>query len=530
MATHEVRNQPPELGPYNAFTPDPVLAAGIERAAPWSREHLAAFGERIGSEEVRRWGFEANENPPVLHTHDRFGHRRDEVLFHPAYHALMRLSLEAGVHSLPWEDPRPGAHVARAGLLYLATQAEAGHTCPVSMTYAAVPALRAEPAVAAEWEPRLVRRAYDPSFQPAERKAGVTVGMAMTEKQGGSDVRANTTRAGRAADGTYRITGHKWFCSAPMCDAFLVLAQAPGGLTCFLVPRWTPEGAKNGLYFQRLKNKLGNRANASSEVEYEDAWAQRIGEEGRGVATIIEMVAHTRLDCVIGSTGLMRHALTLARHHVEHRAAFGKRLIEQPLMRAVLAELAVEWEVSALLMLRLAEAFDRRERNPAEQAFARLGAAVAKFWICKRAPAMINEALECLGGAGYVEESGMARLYREAPLLSIWEGSGNVIALDILRGLKKEPEGIEALRAEIRAGGVPTDALDTMLAHGVAEGEARRFGELLATALQSSLAERYAPEPVAAAVRGPRGLVFGTLPRNCNVDGILERSSVAAVR
>jgi putative acyl-CoA dehydrogenase len=387
--------------------------------------------------------------------------------------------------------------------------------------------------VAAVWEPRILRRAYDPSFRPAERKSGVTVGMAMTEKQGGSDVRANTTRAERSGDGGYRITGHKWFCSAPMCDAFLVLAQAPGGLTCFLLPRWTPDGEKNGLLFQRLKNKLGNRANASSEVEFENAWALRIGEEGRGVATIIEMVTLTRLDCVIGAAGLMRHALTLARHHVEHRAAFGKRLIEQPLMRAVVAELAVEWEAAALLMLRLAEAFDRRERDPAERAFARLGAAVAKYWVGKRAPAMVTEALECLGGAGYVEESGMPRLYREAPLLSIWEGSGNVIALDILRAWRKEPEAMEALRAEIRAGGVRTDAIDALLARGVEERDARRLGELLATGLQASLAQRHAPEAVAAAYRAARmagegGWTFGTLPRGCDVDGILERRGVPA--
>lgn len=516
MATHEVQNQAPPLLGYNVFDVDAPLREAVEReGAGWALPLLSDFGSRCGSEEVIRWGFQANENPPVLHTHDRFGNRRDEVDFHPAYHHLMRLSIEAGIHSLPWESGARGAHVARAALLYLATQADAGHTCPVSMTYAAIPALRREPAIAAQWEPLILRRSYDPSFRPAAMKSGVTIGMAMTEKQGGSDVRANSTRA-EAEGAGYRITGHKWFCSAPMCDAFLVLAQAPGGLTCFLMPRWQPDGSRNRFHLQRLKNKLGNRSNASSEVEFENAWAWRIGGEGRGVATIIEMVNHTRLDCVVGAAGLMRQALTLALHHTAHRQAFGRLLSEQPLMRNVLADLSIESEAATLLSMRLARAFDTGEP------FGRVAAAVAKFWLGKRCPAAVGEALECLGGNGYVEDSGMPRLFRESPLLSIWEGSGNVIALDILRARKREPESFDALRAEIRASHDRrvlrlADQIDAMVTRGVGEQDARLLGERLAIALQASLLTRFSPEPVAEAfvrtrVENEGGRVFGTLP------------------
>lgn len=516
MATHEVENQAPPLAGYNVFEIDAPLREAVEReGAGWAFPLLSGFGARCGSEEVIRWGFQANENPPVLLTHDRYGHRRDEVEFHPAYHHLMRLSIEAGIHSLPWESGTKGAHVARAALLYLATQADAGHTCPVSMTYAAIPALRREPAVAAQWEPMILRRSYDPAFRPAAAKSGVTIGMAMTEKQGGSDVRANSTRA--EADGVgYRITGHKWFCSAPMCDAFLVLAQAPGGLTCFLMPRWQPDGSRNRFHLQRLKNKLGNRSNASSEVEFENAWAWRIGPEGRGVATIIEMVNHTRLDCVVGAAGLMRQALTLALHHAAHRRAFGKLLSEQPLMRNVLADLSIECEAATAMAMRLARAFDRGEP------FGRIAAAVSKFWLGKRCPAAVGEALECLGGNGYVEDSGMPRLFRESPLLSIWEGSGNVIALDILRAIGREPESFEALRAEIRESPDSrvlrlAGEIDEMVAKGVDEQQARMLGERLAIALQASLLTRFSPEPVADAfvrtrVEQEGGRVFGTLP------------------
>jgi putative acyl-CoA dehydrogenase len=429
-------NQAPPLENYNLFTSDRVLTRTLG-----DDPELRAFGERLGRAETLRLGFDANEHPPVLHTHDRFGARRDEVTFHPAYHELMRLSIEAGLHASPWTPG--GSHVRRVVGAYLISQVEAAHFCPVSMTYSAIPALRQEPEVAREWEPAIVRPAYDPSFQPAGGKRGLTIGMGMTEKQGGSDVRANITTAVRTSDGSYVLNGHKWFCSAPMCDAFLILAQAEAGLTCFLLPRWRPDGARNGFHLQRLKNKLGNRANASSEVEFHDAWAVRIGEEGRGVRTIMEMVNCTRLDCVMGAAAIMRAALVQAIHHCRHRRAFGRLLMDQPLMQSVLTELALEVEIATRVMLRLARAYDAGER-----AFARLATALAKFWVTKRTTAVIGECLECLGGNGYVEDSGLPRLYREAPLNGIWEGSGNVIALDVLRAVRRDEESVEAFAAE----------------------------------------------------------------------------------
>ena len=537
--THEVLNQPPALTDYNLFTSDRVLSEAVNReGASWAQSRLEDFGRLMGGEDLIRAGFQANENPPALKTHDRFGHRIDEVEFHPAWHLVMRYSIEHALHNLPWTNPQPGAHVARAALMFLASQNEAGHTCPVSMTYSAVPALRKQADLASEWEPCLASTTYDPSCRPATQKSGALIGMAMTEKQGGSDVRANTTIAepvdGGRAGGEYRITGHKWFCSAPMCDAFLVLAQAPGGLTCFLLPRWTPDGERNGFHIQRLKDKLGNRSNASSEVEFAGAWARRIGDEGRGVLTIIEMVQHTRLDCVIGSASLMRQALTQAIHHARHRKAFGRFLIDQPLMQNVLADLALESEAATVLMFRLARAFDARDRDEQEHGFARLATAIAKFWICKRGPMLVNEALESLGGNGYVEECVMPRLYREAPLNGIWEGSGNVICLDILRAMTKDPASLDSVRAEIqlarganRRFDAYLETVDDVLTSHRTEREARYLAERLGRALQASLLIRHSPPEVSDAFCSARladGRIFGTLPASLNLEAIVNRS------
>ncbi len=522
---------------YNLFTCDRALMEALEReGAVWARTRVEEFGRLLGSEEVIRWGFQANEFPPILRTHDRFGHRIDEVEFHPAWHELMRLSVQHGLANLPWAEPKPGAHVARAALMLLASQNEAGHTCPVSMTYSSIPALRHQPDLAREWEPSIISTKYDSRCRPAGEKSGALIGMAMTEKQGGSDVRANTTIAEPAGLGEYLITGHKWFCSAPMCDAFLVLAQAPGGLTCFLLPRWTPDGRRNAFHIQRLKQKLGNRSNASSEVEFNGAWARRIGEEGRGVPTIIEMVQHTRLDCVIGTASLMRQALAQAIHHARHRQTFGRFLIDQPLMQNVLADLALESEAATVLMMRLARAFDSRETDAGERGFARLATAVAKYWVCKRGPGQVNEALECLGGNGFVEESILPRLYREAPLNSIWEGSGNVICLDILRAMSKEPDAISSVVDEIRlARGVDArfDAFVNQLENDLSappqEVAARRIAERLALGLEASLLIRHSIAAVADAFCASRlandgGRAFGTLPKNTDFRAIVERA------
>ncbi len=535
--THAVVNQAPPLVDYNLFKTDGVLVEALEReGAGWARARLEEFGRLTGTEEAIRWGFQANENPPLLHTHDRFGHRIDEVEFHPAWHSLMRLSIEHGLASLPWTEQKQGAHVARAALMLLASENEAGHTCPVSMTYAVVPALRKQPDLALEWEPHIHRLKYDPRARPVSEKAGALMGMAMTEKQGGSDVRSNTTLAETTGGGAYVLTGHKWFCSAPMCDAFLVLAQALGGLTCFLVPRWTPDGQRNQFHIQRLKSKLGNRSNASSEVEFDGAWARIVGEEGRGVSTIIDMVQHTRLDCVIGSASLMRQALVQAIHHTRHRKAFGRLLVDQPLMQNVLADLALESEAATMLMMRLARAFDARQEDAGERGFARLATAAAKYWVSKRGPSQVNEALECLGGNGFVEECILPRLYREAPLNSIWEGSGNVICLDILRAMNKEPEAVESVLDEIRlARGSDrrfdafTKILEKDLTEPVAELEARLLAERLALALQASLLIRNSIPEVADVFCGSRlsdegGRAFGTLSPSTNFQAIINRA------
>lgn len=535
----EALNQAPGLTNYNLFTSDTTLVKAVEReGAGWAHEQISELGLLLGTEEAQRWGFDANENTPVLHTHDRFGNRRDEVVFHPAWHNLMRTSVAHKLHSLPWIEKRKGAHVARAALMMITAQNEAGHTCPISMTFSGMAALKAEPDLVREWEPRFLSSAYDPHFRPADEKAGALLGMGMTEKQGGSDVRANTTRAERSDKGhEYLITGHKWFCSAPMCDAFLILAQAPKGLSCFFLPRWTPSGERNHFHIQRLKDKLGNRSNASSEVEFAQAWAHLVGEEGRGVSTIIEMVHHTRLDCAIASAALMRQAFVQAIHHARHRKAFGKLLIDQPLMRNVLADLLLESEAATLLAMRLAASFDARESAPQERAFCRIATAIGKYWLCKRAPVHVGEALECLGGNGYVEESVLPRLYREAPLYSIWEGSGNVICLDVLRALAKEPDSLDALAQELEKTAGTDKRLTDFVANvesqlrqtrpgADAEAQARRLAENLALALQAGLMVRRSSPAMAEAfiqsrINRDHGSAFGTLSTTADVDGCL---------
>ena len=522
-------NQPPPLEGHDLFLENRPLAEALEReGAGWAAESASAFGRFLSGEPLE-WGRQANENPPRLRTHDRFGNRIDEVEFHPAWHALLGTSVEHGLHALSWREPRTGAHVARATLFYLMAQVEAGHGCPISMTHAAVPALRAQPELAAEWEPLLTALAYDPGPRPAAEKRAALCGMAMTERQGGSDVRANTAVARALGDGEYELTGHKWFCSAPMCDAFLVLAQADGGLSCFLVPRVLPDGTRNGFHIQRLKDKLGDRSNASSEIELDAACGRIVGEEGRGVPTIIEMVNHTRLDCVLGTAAAMRAAVEQATHHAAHRSAFGKLLSDQPLMRSVLADLCIESEAATLTALRLARAYDRDEG-----AFARIATAVAKYWICKRGPGHAAEALECLGGNGYVEESGLPRIYRQQPLQSIWEGSGNVICLDVLRALARRPDTIEVFMAECREGTGAERRLDAWL--NVLEGElrepeearARRLVERLGLALGASLLVRFGDPAVADAFCASRltadgGLSYGALPRGIDAASIVER-------
>jgi putative acyl-CoA dehydrogenase len=543
-ATHEVFNQSTPLEGYNAFTSDAVMSEAVRReGAEWATEYLSEVGRFAGSERAQRWGREANENLPKLRTHDRFGHRIDEVSFHPAWHELMEAGIRFGLHSAPWTDPQPGAHVARAAAFMCFSQAEAGVGCPISMTYSVIPALRKQPELAEEWEPRFTSRAYDGELRPAPDKPGALCGMAMTEKQGGSDVRANTTVAvpagGGGAAGEYEVTGHKWFCSAPMCDAFLVLAQAEGGLSCFLMPRFTPEGERNRFHIQRLKDKLGNRSNASSEVEFRGAWARMVGEEGRGVPTIIEMVNHTRLDCATGAATGMRAGVAMALHHAQERSAFGKLLAEQPLMRNVLADLAVESEAATISSLWLARRFDEAHAGDETAArVRRLATPVLKYWICKRAPWHAVECLECFGGNGYVEESGMPRLYREAPLASIWEGSGNVQALDVLRAMMRSPESVEAFANEIGEGAVAEPRLDAFgaaLRRDLAnldeiEARARSLVERMALALQASLLVRYGDPAVADAfcasrLEGDWGHAFGTLPAGTDFGRIMERHS-----
>ena len=538
LETHDVTNQPPPFEGVNIFETDAALKTAVEKNnAGDHAARLSAFGEKCGSAEAAAWSRQAHTHTPQLKSFDRYGHRLDEVEFHPAYHNLMAMGLEAGVSSAAWTAKKAG-HVLHSALMYLMGQVDGGVACPMSMTYAVVPALRHQPDLAEEWIPRVTAGAYDPRFMPAAEKTAATMGMAMTEKQGGSDVRANTTRAVSIGDGVYELTGHKWFCSAPMCDAFLTLAQTDAGVTCFLVPRWRPDGTRNAFHIMRLKDKLGDRSNASSEIEYAQAYARRVGEEGRGVRTIIDMVQHTRLDCIVGSAGGMRAALAQALWHTQHRSAFQKKLIDQPAMAAVLADLALESEGATALAFRVARAFDKASSNETEAAFMRLATPIAKYWICKRQPGVVYEALECHGGAGFVEEGPMPRLFRTSPLNAIWEGSGNVIALDILRALQREPESLEAVRMEIagaKGGNAHLDRhiakLDDWFSPGALhEGTARAFAEDMALALQAAALANTAPDPVfegfcsARLDAENRAFIYGAGAINTDATAILHRA------
>ncbi|MBK1784719.1 acyl-CoA dehydrogenase family protein [Prauserella cavernicola] len=534
--THEVTNQVPALVGHD-LAEDPTLLESLRREdAGWAEEELHELGALAGSERVQEWGRVVNENPPTLRTHDRVGNRVDEVEFHPHWHDLMDVAVSHGLHAAPWRQDRTGAHVARAAKFYVWSQNEAGHTCPISMTYSAVPALRHSPDLAATFEPLLAATTYDFGLREPSGKRGLIAGMSMTEKQGGSDVRANTTSARPAGDG-YVLTGHKWFTSAPMSDVFLTLAQAPGGLSCFLLPRVLPDGTRNRIHLQRLKDKLGNKSNASAELEYDEAFGWLVGEEGRGVPTIIEMVNNTRLDCVIGGAAGMRYGAVRAAHHARHRHTFGKALDRQPLMTNVLADLAVESEAATVAALRLAGASDRAiTGDRQEAALRRLALAATKYWVCKRAPAHAAEALECLGGNGYVEESGMPRLFRESPLSSIWEGSGNVAALDTLRAMAKRPDSVEAYFAEVEQAEGADSRLDDAIGRvrkeladlSDVEFRARRVVELLALVFQGSLLVRHGDSAVADAfcasrLAGDWGIAFGTLPAGVDVHAITSR-------
>lgn len=540
--THEVLNQAPPLTGFSTAD-EPALLEALRRegAGAEGRREVRELGALAGTEEVREQARMAEERPPRLHTHDRYGHRVDEVEFHPAWHQLMTVAVERGLHAAPWAETRSDAHLVRAAKFYVWSQAEPGHGCPVSMTNAAIPALRAQPELAARYEPLLTARTYDYGLRPPLGKSGLIAGMSMTEKQGGSDVRANTTTAVPAGDGTYLLTGHKWFTSAPMSDIFLTLARTEEGLGCFLLPRVLPDGSRNRLYLQRLKDKLGNRSNASSELEYDRAVGWQVGELGRGVRTIVEMVNMTRMDCVIGSAAVMRSGLRQAMHHAAHRRAFGRELVDQPLMRSVLADLAIESEAATTLAMRLAASLDRAlAGDESEALLRRIGLAVGKYWVCKRGSAHAAETLECLGGNGYVEESGMPRVYREAPLLSIWEGSGNVAALDVLRALAKEPATLDAFFAEVDAAAGADRRLDEAVARlrrtlpELADPEraqllARSLAERMALALQGSLLVRHGHPAVADAfcasrLGGEWDHAFGTLPPGTDLGPILERA------
>jgi putative acyl-CoA dehydrogenase len=535
-------NQSPPFEGRNLFATDRALQDAVAReGAPWARERLLAWGERLGHGDTFLLAARANRCTPELHTHDRFGNRIDEVAFDPAWHDLLTLAMREGEHCAPWQEPRAGAQVARAAGYLLHAEVENGTQCPLTMTFAAMPVLRryadAFPALSGTWLPRLAGREYDARSLPVAAKTSALIGMGMTERQGGSDLRANVTRAQPSGDGSYRLTGHKWFFSAPMCDAHLVLAQAPGGLSCFFLPRFLPDGVRNAVRIERLKDKLGNRSNASSEVEFDGACAWLLGDEGRGVPVIIEMVQHTRLDCAIGSAGIIRSAVAQALHHASYRSAFGRRLIEQPLMQNVLADLVLESEAATALALRLARAFEA-DASERETAFARLATPAVKYWICKRAPAAVAEAVEVLGGNGYVEECALPRLYREAPLNSIWEGSGNVMCLDVLRAARREAAAVEALLSELataRGADARLDRQVALLAHALrnpetAEGEARRISAGIATALAATLLLQHGPVPTGDAYCASRldsgyAGALGGLPAGVDVAALLGRGT-----
>jgi putative acyl-CoA dehydrogenase len=539
--SHEVLNQPPPLAGYNLFDSDPILGAAMEReGAGWARDRLRTFGAVLGSERVAELATAANRYPPELRSFDRFGRRLDEVAFHPAYHELMTLAKTHEVHSIAWTANQSGGHAAHMALEYMLVQAEPGVCCPITMTYASLPAIRKQPDVAAEWEPRIMAPAYDPRFVPSAEKAGVTIGMAMTEKQGGSDVRSNATTAQQLGDGGFELNGHKWFCSAPMSDAFLTLAQTPAGLSCFFVPRWRPDGTRNPFFIQRLKDKLGDRSNASAEIEYKQTWARLIGEEGQGVRTIIEMVHHTRLDTALAAAGLMRAAVVQAVHHSSHRTAFQRKLIDQPLMRNVLADLVVEWAAATIMVARVARSYDEAAKSAEAALFSRLAVAIAKYWINKRLPAHVCEALECHGGSGYVEESVMPRIYRQAPLNGIWEGSGNVICLDVLRTIGREPGALDVFLQEIelaRSGDRRLDhAIDRLMAQihdkSNQEARARQIVEAMAIVLEAALLIRHGPSAIVDAFCASRleqscGQNFGTLPSGLASEAVIELGRIS---
>jgi putative acyl-CoA dehydrogenase len=543
--THEVVNVARDLVDYNRYLEDAALQEAVRReGAAWAHDNLAAFGAMVGTAQYIELGVLANRNPPELDTHDRFGNRIDLVRFHPAYHALMKSAIEHGLHASPWSDPGPGAHVARAARIYLHSQVEAGHQCPITMTFAAVPSLRTTPQLAQLWEPKITARVYDPRNVPDADKRGLTIGMAMTEKQGGSDVRANTTRAypvGAGGPGqAYELVGHKYFVSAPMCDAFLVLAQAPGGLSCFLMPRWRPDGSKNPMQVLRLKRKMGNVSNASSETELRGALAWMVGEEGRGVRTIIEMVAMTRFDCMVGSSAGQRAAVAQALHHCSLRSAFGKVLNQQPLMRNVLADLVLESEGSIALTMRVARALDHRA-DEHEDFLVRLCTAVGKYWICKRTPGHAYESMECIGGSGVMEDSPFPRLFRESPVNAIWEGSGNVQCLDVLRAMQKTPSVVGVFFAELAKARGANAALDRYAAAlhkefgdlGELEYRARDVVDRMALALQAALLVQHAPASVADAFCASRlGASghhnYGALPRGIDCAAIIARATPKA--
>jgi putative acyl-CoA dehydrogenase len=534
LETHTVENQPPPFAGRNLYLTDLALREAVQReAGDWLDERASALGALAGSEDVLALGEAANRNKPELVSFDRYGRRLDEVRFHPSYHSLMALAMEHRIHDLPWTLDMPGRHLGHAALLAIFTQAEAGTMCPIDMSYAAVPTLRAQPDLTSPWLEKLIGGRYDSSLRPIADKLGITVGMAMTEKQGGSDVRANTTRAQPLGGHAYSLVGHKWFCSAPMSDGFLTLAQTAGGLTCFLAPRVTPEGERNSIHLMRLKEKLGNTSNASAEIEYHGAYASRIGEEGQGVKVIIDMVQHTRLGTVAMTVGLMRRALAEAVNHVAGRRAFQKTLIDQVLMTSVVADLALEYEAAVVLAMRVARFFG--EPGPEARALARLGVALAKYLLTKRCPNFVYECLECHGGVGYVEETPMPRLFRESPLNAIWEGSGNVIALDVLRTLSREPAALDAYAAEVALANGGNRRLDhaalELMAHArkpVDEAQARSLCERMALVLQGSLLVRHAPRAVADAfcVRHfgeGGGFTYGTLPSSVDVAAIVRR-------
>jgi putative acyl-CoA dehydrogenase len=532
--THDVTNQPPPLEGYDAFADDPWLAAIAPRIGlqPYAAR-ASDLGRFVASAAAQADAAAANRNVPLLRTHDRYGRRIDEVEYHPAYHALMARALGAGVHSAAWKDGDAGFR-AHALLFYLWNELEQGTACPVTMTFASIPIMEHAPALARTWKPHVLADAYDPRPVPVAQKAGATIGMAMTEKQGGSDLRAVATVATRDGDG-WRLTGHKWFCSAPMSDGFFTLARTDDAVTCFFVPRSLPDGTRNAFHLQRLKDKCGNRSNASSEIEYEQTWASLVGEPGRGIATLIEMAHHTRFDIVVGVAGMMRAALHQALHHASHRAAFGRTLIEHPLMANVLADLALEVEAATLLAFRLAEAFDARGKDEAENELQRVVTPIAKYWLCRRMTVVAVEAMECLGGNGYVEEQPLARLYREAPLNGIWEGSPNVICLDALRALRRSPAAFEALAAEIARGRDPRAARQAqeagrMLADpATAETGARAAVERLALALQASLMRQHADPAAAEAfsvsrLEAPGAHSLGTLAAGMDLGRLASRA------